>query len=309
MSVYKKWQPLQAGAIVDIIAPASRVDINEEDLAKIQATLRAWQLEPRIVEPLFGPDLLCASSDEQRFQQLTTALYAEDSQIVWCLRGGYGCTRLLPKLLELKPPRQNKLLIGASDVTALHLFLQQQWQWASIHGAGLWQIVGKEQLLDNLEQCRQIMFAEIPQFVLPQLQALNKSAQTQQIINSTITGGNLALVQTSLGTAWQMQTQQKIILLEEINEKPYRVDRMLEHCRQAGIFDEAQAIILGDFLINNSDAEERTLMQAVLQRFADTLAIPVVHCPGIGHGKVNHPVPLGVPVQLDLAKVELRIET
>ncbi|WP_010597494.1 LD-carboxypeptidase [Rickettsiella massiliensis] len=117
---YQAWKPLQPGAIIDLIAPAGRCPA--EALQKVDTLLHHWQLIPRRDPKLLGDDLLCANSDEERFSQLKQALYNTDSSAVWCLRGGYGCTRLIPNLLPVAPPTLNKLFIGFSDITTLHLF-------------------------------------------------------------------------------------------------------------------------------------------------------------------------------------------
>jgi len=103
MESFKPWQALKKNSIVDIIAPASGVT-DKFILEKVKTLLTNWQLIPRISSNLFGPDLLCANSDEKRFHQLKDALFNSTSDAIWCLRGGYGCTRLIPSLLKLTPP-------------------------------------------------------------------------------------------------------------------------------------------------------------------------------------------------------------
>ncbi len=111
-------------------------------------------------------------------------------------------------------------------------------------------------------------------------------------IQSRIIGGNLCLIQTSIGTFWQLDTRKKIVFLEEVNERGYKIDRMLEHLRQAGLFEDIHALLLGDF-IKGEELSATSLVEPVLQRFAKSCAFPVLRCPGVGHGFRNHPLPLG----------------
>lgn len=297
------WQALNPGSIVDMVAPAGS-DPMIEDFSAIVEQLQAWGLQVRIPNDLLGPDLLCANSDAMRLQHLVQALYAQDSQAVWCLRGGYGCTRLLPALFKLKTPAAPKLFIGFSDITALHIFLQQQWHWSTVHGSSLRQIAKPSFTPACRETLRRLIFAELPTITYKSLQCLNQQSQLANSIKSSIVGGNLCLIEASLGTPWQLQTTGKIILLEEVNERGYRIDRMLVHCQQAGLFDQAAAVLLGDFT-GGDELNGTNLISSVLQRFAETLTIPVVQYSGIGHSNINYPIPLNTSAKLDLMQREL----
>lgn len=94
----------------------------------------------------------------------------------------------------------------------------------------------------------------------------------------------------------------KLFFLEEVGERGYRVDRMLEHLRQAGIFNNAKAILLGDF-IGGQEPDGSSLLEPVLERFAKNCEIPVVKLEGLGHGPINFPLPLGTMTQLELGKI------
>jgi muramoyltetrapeptide carboxypeptidase len=305
---YKAWKPLQPGAIVDLIAPAGRCAT--EALAKVDALLRHWQLIPRRSPKLLGEDLLCANNDAERFNQLKQALCNTDSSAVWCLRGGYGCTRLIPNLLTMPPPTLNKLFIGFSDITTLHLFLQQHWCWQTLHGPSANQVAQGHIDDHSIDELKQLIFGQLPQLTfelnpLNTVHSLPSTHQTNEAFATTLTGGTLTLVQASLGTSWQIETKNKILFLEEVNEAPYRVDRMLQHLQQSTCLSELTALIFGDFI---TIANQQPLMDAVLQRFAQTLPIPVFSCPGIGHGKTNRSLVFGAPVHLERDKHQLTIQ-
>lgn len=283
---------LQVGDSIELIAPASRC--SDGLLSGINELLSSWQLNCIVSDDIFGADLLCANSDEIRFESLKRALLNPDTKAVLCARGGYGCMRLIPELEKMSPPTSPKLFIGMSDITALNLFLQQKWHWPVIHGA---------LALDKfspaaIDDMKSLMFGNDKQIQF-QGKPLNAAAKKSQTIQSSVTGGNLCLIQTSIGTAWQLNGRDKIILLEEIGERGYRVDRMLAHLQQAGLFKDATAILLGDF-IGGEEPDGKSLVQPVLERFAEHCAIPVVQVKGIGHGRDNLPIPLGTSATLQL---------
>ncbi|MES2141371.1 MAG: LD-carboxypeptidase [Pseudomonadota bacterium] len=304
---YKAWQPLTVGETIDIIAPAGGCE--PDTLEHVKKLLQEWGLKPRIAHDLFGNDLLCANTDEKRFTQLQEALFNSESSAIWCLRGGYGCTRLISKLLELKEkPKTNKLFIGFSDITALHLFLQQKWHWQTLHGPSANQVAYECIDSKSIQEFKKVIFGELNQlqFSLSLFNMANHGA----VINAPILGGTLALIQASLGTEWQIDIKDKILFLEEVNEPAYRIDRMLQHLQQSGILQDVKAILLGDFIFTSSISKlnDIDLIHSVLQRFAETQNFPVFHIPGIGHGKTNRSLPLGIRANIDLSTNQLTIK-
>jgi muramoyltetrapeptide carboxypeptidase len=254
-----------------------------------------------------GP--FCSNDDEYRFNNLAKALLAEDSKAVWCIRGGYGSARIIPKLNNIAVPTNSKLFIGFSDITALHIFLNQQWGWCTVHGKVLQQF--SEQHCDEAskEQMKSLLYGT-QQLIYNDLQPLNEAAKQRNLpITSTITGGNLCIVESSIGTSWQLEPTGKILFLEEENERGYRVDRSLEHLLQAGLLKGVEAIILGEF-IGGEESNGCNLVQNALQRFALNLPIPVLSYNLIGHGTSNQPLPLGTKSTITFSnKINLTCDT
>jgi muramoyltetrapeptide carboxypeptidase len=291
--IMKKWPLIQENDIVDIIAPASSAKYN---LTKVQDFIKALGLVPRIADDIIddGSHHYIANSNQYRFDHLRDALYAEDSRVIWCLRGGYGSMNLIPELSKLESPTISKAFIGFSDITALHIFFNQQWNWPTIHGKMIAEL--SENYNDDLvTSFKNLLFKqEIPSY---DLIPMNDLAKSHQSIKSQIIGGNLCLVENSLATNWQINASGKILFLEEVGEKPYRIDRSFDHLRQAGIFDNVLAIILGAF-----DYDDKELMQYTLSVFIKTLDIPVLSMPYIGHNVENPPLTLGADMILNLGE-------
>lgn len=283
---------LVPGDAVQIVAPASRLP--EDDIRQLKALLESWQLICHVEPDLFGHDLLCSNSDDARLNALIKAFDAPNIRAVFCARGGYGSQRIIPALAEHLPPTTPKLFFGMSDITALHLFLNQRWGWSTLHGS----LSASKVNETSIAACKAMLFAKQPHLTWSGL-PLNSHANESQFIESCLIGGSLTLVQTSIGTLWEINAQDKIIFLEEISERAYRVDRMLNHLQQAGRFVGAKAIVFGDF-IDGHEPNGKNLIQPILQRFAEHCPIPVIQIQGAGHGVLNFPLPLGTPVSLQL---------
>jgi muramoyltetrapeptide carboxypeptidase len=282
--------PLQAGDVVEIIAPASRSSL--QYLHALRELLLSWNLHCVLSPDLFGDDLLCANSDEHRLRLLKQALLRPESKALICLRGGYGSMRLIPGLSQMPAPTTPKILVGMSDITALHLFIGQVWGWPSIHASA-----NQDKCLPAcIEQLRSLLFADSPALHLT-AQPLNAKAAESFTLESSIVGGNLSLVQCSIGSLWQMQAKNKVVFLEDVGERGYRIDRMLEHLKQAGLFKDAAAILLGDFN-EGTEPDGSSLVAPVLKRFADTCCCPVIQISNVGHGLNNTPFLFGCLVRV-----------
>ncbi len=288
-------QPLLApGDVVDVVAPGFRC--TAEQLENGIAFLKRAGLVPRVPPDLFGEDLLCSNSDAIRFRQLRKALFARDSRAVWCVRGGYGAIRISQRLQALQAPRRPKLLIGYSDATTLHQLLNLFWGWPTLHGPLLDRLGGADIREEERTELQAVLFGGAPQTVFADLVPLNAAARRRQQINSRLTGGNLTVLQSTLGTALQRRPS-GMLFLEDIGERGYRIDRMLEQLRQAGVLRNLKAIVLGTFL-GGAEADRSNLGPAVLERFARTLSIPVLAGIDAGHGPYQRPVFLHTRAQL-----------
>lgn len=278
---------LKHGSIVDVIAPASACSKNE-----LQGGLRFLKqlgLRPRVSPKIFDGHKIFASSDRERFAQLKKALLSSDSDAIWCIRGGYGSLRLLPHLARLRRPKRAKLFLGFSDVTSLHLFLNQEWKWPTIHSPVLARFGRGPFDMREIRDLVALLFGAKPSLI-HSLKPLNSAARKARIIRSSLVGGNLATLQSSLGTPWAFAPGNRIIAFEDRFERPHRVDRMLTQMEQAGIFRKTPAVIFGD-LSELKLSETRLLWSDVIDRFAKAQTFPVFKGLQMGHGKLQRPIP------------------
>lgn len=296
----KNWNFLKPGDTVDIIAPASHCP--PEKLQEGIDFIKSLGLIPRVPADIIGGEVYVASPLKTQLRHFKEALKS-DSKVIWCLRGGYGSMRLVPFLSKLAPPKTPKLLIGFSDITSLHLFVNNKWKWPSLHGLLVSQLsVAKKKNIDQKETI-DVLFGKKEKLTFTGLIPLNDLAKTPgKKVSGKITGGNFRIVQSSLKTDWEISPQGKILFLEDVGERGYSVDRMLEQLKQAGILKKGiKALVFGDF----TEGEEKSgkdYTSLPMKKFAAEAPFPVFMGLKAGHGKINHPIPFETVSELELGK-------
>ncbi len=282
--------------VVDIVAPASPASARQIQKACLQ--VRALGLCPRLVmNPKVKKHFLFSDTDERRFFFLKKALKAPDSQAVWALRGGWGSGRLMPFLLKMKRPKPAKLFIGYSDVSTLKMFLNLKWGWPTLHFPVLADWEGRLQKRSKFFLCP-------PVSVFKGLKVLNPSCVSSVIIRGVpgrLTGGNLSLVHNALGTPWEVSLKNRILFLEEVGEKAYRIDRMLYQMKAAGLFKGIKALVLGDFFYLK-DKMQKKHIQDVLKKFSQGFKVPVLSGLPVGHKCKSKALPFLTPSRIDFVE-------
>jgi muramoyltetrapeptide carboxypeptidase len=286
---FTAWQPLKVGDTVDIIAPG--FSISDEQLKAAVDFVKNLGLKPRVPDDIFGPDVICSQTDAIRLKHLKNAFTAKDSKAIWCLRGGYGAIRIIEDFAKLKKPKINKLFIGYSDATTIHNFLNQFWHFSTLHGP-LLDRLGKHTLsLEQVNEMVDVVFGNRTNIEHKNLKPLNAAARKKLKILAPVVGGNLAVTVTHLGTKFARPPKGQILFFEDIGERGYRVDRMLQQLSMAGYFRGVKAILLGEF-IGCEESSGESYVPRVLERFASTQKIPVLSGIEAGHGSLQRPLPL-----------------
>jgi muramoyltetrapeptide carboxypeptidase len=294
-----RWESLKRGDIVDIVAPASHAP--HEKLQEGVDWLNSLGLIPRMSPRLIDPDLFFSSDLAGQLTQLKEAIHS-DSKAIWCLRGGYGSMRLIPALMKLKAPKKPKLFVGFSDITSLHLFFNQRWNWPTIHGRTISQLSDKVPSADR-EELKKIIFGKLKSKTFKQLLPLNAEASKPGVIKGSVTGGNLRILQSSLGTQWELKAKNKILFMEDIAERGYSIDRMLEQLFQARLIDKGlKGLVFGDFT-EGREKDGTDLTRVALARFAQRVNYPVFMGLPCGHGpEHNHALPFNTRCELKTGK-------
>lgn len=239
------------------------------------------------------------SETHQKLQNLKNALLDQENELVWALRGGYGTASIVDLLYEdhdfmsaMKKKTSYPLFIGYCDVTALHLFLSQEFGWKTLHGPVIKELTSKRKR--NSFHVLSKVLDGITRIKFVGLQALNNKGEITAEIKGKMTGGNLSIIQTSIGARWQIQTKNKILFLEDCHEKPHKILRMLSHLKMAGLFDGVRAVIVGN-LCDDSDYMRKSIIS-----FFSTLAIPTYAIDVFGHGMYNYPILYNADVSIQL---------
>ncbi len=282
---------LAPGSIIDLFAPGFVFD--PVALKASCELIESWGFIPRVPKGLLGRDLLCASPLSTRRDHLLTALKAKDSAALWAVRGGYGSLQLLPHLPK-KPPRgvKSKWILGYSDVTSLHHFFLDHWGWQGVH-APLFETLSTQKIRAvDLRSLKALLQGRLGQMEIKGLRPANVKAEKSSRVSGTLMGGNLTVIQSSMGTPFQCIGKGRVVFFEEVGERGYRVDRALTQLTLSGFFKGVKAVIAGDIL-GGAEKSGRTLGIRAFRAWAKEQQFPVfTHLP-VGHGLRQAPLVVG----------------
>lgn len=294
MAELRVWPPpLGPGAVVRVVAPAGPVDpVRLQAGAEI---ITSWGLTVQLAEHVLAADArlgYLAGADEVRAADLTAGWTDPAVGAVWAARGGYGSQRMLDHLdwdaLRAAAPKH---LIGFSDLTALHGRLGRELGQVTVHGPGVAALSQRrdEETATSLRR----LLAEPP--VAGQVLATGRTLVTGRA-DGRLWGGNLSLLAAEVGIE-PAPVDDVVLVLEEVGEPAYRIDRLLTQLRRSGTLDRVRGVLLGDL---GTTAPAEALAGVVTDRLGD-LGVPVVVDAPVGHGSPNLALPLGARVRLEAA--------
>lgn len=301
---------LQEGATIGLIAPASPA--SDEKIEKALANLAALGFRVKAGASLRARTGYLAGPDSVRLADLHQAFADPEVDAVWCVRGGYGITRLLPQVDYHLIRKNPKPFIGYSDVTALHLAIGLRTGLTTFHGP-----VGASDFPDNtLAHFKAVLMQPVAPYTITAPGSQDElpgeayrpytiSAGTAQ---GALTGGNLSLLSALAGTPFEPSFRDKIVFIEEVGEQPYRVDRMLTQLLQATDLRQAAGIALGvfeDCAPKNADFSF-SLSETLYDRLG-SLGVPVVYGLPFGHVAHQATFPYGVHAALDADTLTLTL--
>lgn len=239
-----------------------------------------------------------AGSDRCRRAALETALSEVHTRAIFCSRGGYGSNYLMESLQV--PQGRAKILLGASDITSLQIFLWQQYGWVTFYGpmvaSNFHHGAGHPHGYEPASLTRAVTETASGW-------AVDLAAETlvPGDAEGVLLGGCLTLIETTLGTPWELNTREAILVLEDRGMKPYQVDRALMHLKQAGKFERIAGILLGDFP-ECDPPEGGETVRDVVQRILVPLGLPVVWGAPVGHtARAALTLPLGIRARMSVS--------
>jgi muramoyltetrapeptide carboxypeptidase len=291
---------LKDGDTIAIIAPAGPIE-SRKGLDQGISTLERMGFQVRFDNRIFQSNRYLAGSDSDRAEELMQAFENPEVKAIISLRGGYGCSRLIPVLQERRLRSFPKIFMGFSDLTTLHMFFRKRFGWITFHGPMAASLGNPPQ--DQVDHLYSLWTDPnyCPTLSFPQLETWNPG-----VAEGELTGGCLSIVISSLGTCYEINTEGKILFIEELGEPPYRLDRMLTHLRLSGKLEAAAGLILGNFFNCDPDQHDSTAKeelnytaQDVLQQVLKDLSIPILSGFPAGHSGDNWAIPLGSRIRMD----------
>jgi muramoyltetrapeptide carboxypeptidase len=297
----RKPPPLKRGDTIGLLAPASPLEA--EEIQAAAANLRRRGYRVKLGAGLDRKLGYLAGSDTERAKALNEALSDPELKAIVCVRGGYGSPRLLDLLDYEAMRRQPKVIIGYSDITALLLAARKEAGLVVFHGPMGKEWSAKVGLSPFSEKYFWPAFApENPLFENwgGERPAGMKAPFTVAggTAEGVLVGGNLSVISCLMGTPYEIETRGAILFLEEVSEKLFRIDRMLNQLRLAGKLREARGILLGAFA-GCEEREGEVTRGEVLRDYFSTLGVPVLADFPAGHVPDHVTLPLGVRVRLD----------
>ncbi len=293
MSLIKP-EKLQKGDTIAIAAPASPFDTLEfENGVKI---LKSLGFNVIYREDIFSKKGYLAGSDERRASELMEHLCNPQVKAIFFARGGYGCQRIIPLLNENKIKNNPKIILGYSDISTLLIYLYEKFSWVTFHGpvvakgmGNTFGSRGKESLLRALTETNPLGKIEDKQ-----IRFIHEGE-----VEAPLVGGCLSLLISNLKSSYELNCDGKILFIEDINEKPYAIDRMLTHLKLAGKFDKIKGFIFGPF--QNSGEKDDEIIAVILDVLKG-IDVPIAFGFPSGHLEDAVTIPLGVKVKLNSAK-------
>jgi muramoyltetrapeptide carboxypeptidase len=303
-----KPKKLSKGDVIGIISPASSTD----DFTNVEFGVKYLEKIGYKVE--VGKNVgkthgYLAGNDDERADDFHYMFNRKYINAIMCIRGGYGSTRLLDKI-DYKLIKDNpKIFVGHSDITAL--------QMAILNKTGLITFAGPMLAVDFADEVSSFT-EEIFWAMVTSNKKIGKIHQPDDekiftlvkgVSKGRIAGGNLSLLSSLVGTNYLPELKDKILLIEEVSEVPYRIDRMLNQLRLAKVFNQVKGVILGAFTdCNETDPAKRTLtLGEVIADYFESLKIPVIYNLKHGHIKDSITIPIGIMVKLNASRNYLEI--
>ena len=289
MAVYKP-VPLRRGGRIGVVAPAGCVD-DELLSAGVQA-LQQDGFQVELAPGVHDRKGYLAGDDEKRARDLEGFFCRPDLDAIFCARGGFGSIQLIPHLTERIFRSHSKIFAGYSDVTILLNWLLQKCGMVTFHAPMVAMDFARGLTQRSIDHLWGTLTGEKWMWKI-EVGEVIRSGKVQ----AEMMGGCLSVVVTTLGTPYEIDTAGKMLFLEDVGEKPYRVERMLTHLKLAGKLEKLAGLVFGDF--TQCEGEGPRDVRAIIGELFHKAPYPVVMGIPAGHGQENLALPFGVKMALD----------
>jgi muramoyltetrapeptide carboxypeptidase len=295
---------LARGARIALVAPAGPL-LEHDDLTRAQTLCRALDYEPVLAPHAGARHGYFAGTDDERLSDLNAALRDPAVDAIWCIRGGYGVTRILDGVDFDALARRPRAVIGYSDVTALLAGVTTRAGIVAFHAPtarSAMPAFTRQHFVRVLAEPRPA--GRLEPLPLPPDVLVPQENRVVTLRGGTaegpLAGGNLSLLQCLVGTPYFPALEGALLFLEDVNEDLYRIDRMLSHLRMIGAFAGLRGVIVGRFTaLKRHTGDGAFGVDEVLAHYFEPLGVPVAHGLPIGHIDDQWTLPLGVRARFD----------
>ena len=293
-------RPLEPGARVALVAPAGILP-DPAHVERAMENARSLDWTPVLGDNVSALHGYLAGTDEQRAADFNRALTDETIDGVWCVRGGYGAMRLLPDIDYAALKANPRPVIGFSDITALHSAIHRECGIVSFHGP-----TARGELSDfSRDSLERAVIQQTDSCGI----AENGRVLRKGRARGRLAGGNLALVSSLMGTPYSVDFEGAVLILEDIDEAVYRIDRMLRQLVLSGALGRCVALVTGDFRPPAGESvRENRAIDEVIAEAADAAGIPCLAGAPFGHISDQWTIPLGAIAEMDTDDLSLHIE-
>lgn len=295
---------LKKGDTIGIIAPASCTTY--EKVLEAKKNIEDMGYQVILGECTKKQWYSYAGTDEERAEEINSFFDDKSIDAIICMRGGYGSNRLI-ELLDFEVIKRNpKIFVGYSDITTLHIALNEKANLITFHGpmavsnfTGNYNRDTYENFIEILSNSRD---KQSIKNITKELKVLNEGRAKGKLV-----GGNLATLIATLGTEYDLDYNGKILFLEDVGEKTYKIDRFLNQLKKHGVFEKIEGLVLGDFKNCIQDSEKDMTLLEVFQNYFKELKKPVIYNFESGHSEPMLTLPLGAICEIDTYNKELKV--
>lgn len=290
-----KPEALRPGVMIGLVAPAGPV--RDEELEESIERLYCLGYSVRLGRSVNKEYGYLAGEDSCRKEDLEEMFLDREVKAIFCLRGGYGSLRIINQIDYDVIRRHPKIFVGYSDITALHIAIRQITGLVTFHGPMASELSGRRYDHESWSTLFSVISGqETPSYVRNE----NFFSIVPGYAEGELIGGNLSLLCSTLRTPFEVNTKDKILLIEEVDEKVYVIDRMLTQLRLAGKFDGVRGVILTDFRLLKTRSDKPSIpFREMIEQFFSPLGIPCFYGLSAGHCRPNFTLPIGVRVSMD----------
>jgi muramoyltetrapeptide carboxypeptidase len=300
---------IQEGDLVALLGPASPLD-NTKQVDEAVKAIEAIGLKVKEYPSARARFDYLAGTDKQRSSDIRRAFADKKVKAIVCIRGGYGSSRLLSMIDWKEVAKTPKIFWGFSDITSIFGALNSKSRMVGLHAPMASYFLVKDKTNEKVRQAlRQFLFEGYHGISYRELcgRDFKPKVIRRGKASGTLVGGNISLFSGLLGTPWMPKPKEGILFLEEIHEKPYKIDRYITQLINSGYFDRISGIVVGQLNDCKASPPDKDDAMTVLTRCLKPLGIPILAGLPVGHDRPSYPLPIGIEVELDAVKGDLKI--